>query len=71
MVFDANAGVATQVSAPGLPIGSGTVASSAAPGAAAPGGQMNVAHAGAVLILGAWVALVAIAIVFRRPIGES
>lgn len=71
MVFDANAGIATQVSAPGMPIGAGTVASTAAPGAAAPAGQMNVAHACIVLILGAAAALVGIAVVFRRPIGEG
>jgi hypothetical protein len=70
-MFDANAGVATQVSAPGMPVGSGTAASTAAPGATAPGGQMNVSHACLILVLGAAAALVAIAVVFRRPIGES
>ncbi len=71
MTFTADAGVATNVSSPGMPIGTGTVASSAAPGASAPGGQMNVAHACLVLIGGAAAALVVIAVVFRRPIGEG
>jgi hypothetical protein len=70
-MFDANAGVATQVSAPGMPIGSGTATSSAAPGAAGPASSMSVSHACLVLILGAGAALVAIGIVFRRPIGEA
>jgi len=71
MTFDANAGVATQVSAPGMPIGSGVATSSAAPGASGPGGSMNVAHAAMVLIIGSAALLVAIGVVFRRPIGES
>lgn len=71
MVFDANAGVATQVSAPGMPIGSGTAASTASPGATAPGGQMNVSHACLVLIGFAAASLVVLGVVFRRPIGES
>jgi hypothetical protein len=71
MALSADAGVATQVSAPGMPIGSGTAASTAAPGATAPGGQMAVSHAVLVLIGGAAVVLVAIGIVFRRPIGEA
>ena len=70
-MFDANAGVATQVSAPGMPIGSGTAASTAAPGATAPGGQMNVAHAAMILVIGSAALLVAIGVVFRRPIGEA
>ena len=70
-MYDANAGVATQVSAPGMPIGSGTATSSAAPGAMAPAGQMNVAHAALVLIVGSAALLVAIGVVFRRPIGQS
>ena len=71
MSFDANAGVATQVSAPGMPIGAGTAASTASPGATAPGGQMNVAHAALVLIAGSAALLVVIGVVFRRPIGEA
>lgn len=70
-MYDANAGVATQVSAPGMPIGSGTATSSAAPGAMSPAGQMNVAHAALVLIVGSAALLVAIGVVFRRPIGQS
>lgn len=70
-MYDANAGVATQVSAPGMPIGSGTATSSAAPGAAGPGGQMNVAHAAMVLIIGSAALLVVIGVVFRRPIGST
>ncbi len=69
-MFDANAGVSTNVSAPGMPVGAGVAASTAAPGATGPGGQMNVAHACLVLIGGAAVALVAIGIIFRRPIGD-
>ncbi len=70
-MFNANAGVATQVSAPGMPVGSGTATASASPGATGPGAQMNVAHAALVLIVGSAVALVAIGFVFRRPIGEA
>ena len=70
-MYDANAGVATQVSAPGMPIGSGTATSSAAPGAVGPGGQMNVAHAAMVLIIGSAALLVVIGVVFRRPIGST
>ena len=70
-MFDANAGVSTQVSAPGMPIGSGVATSSAAPGAAGPGGQMNVAHAALVLIAGSAALLVVIGVLFRRPIGEA
>lgn len=71
MSFDADAGVATQVSAPGMPIGAGTAASTAAPGATAPGGQMDVSHAVILLIAGSAAALVVIGIVFRRPIGST
>ena len=69
-MFDANAGVATQISAPGMPIGSGTAQASASPGATGPGGQMNVSHAVLILILGASAALIALGVVFRRPIGS-
>lgn len=70
-MFDANAGVATQVSAPGMPIGSGTAASTSAPGAELPGGSMNVAHACLLVIGFAAASLVVIGYVFRRPIGEA
>jgi hypothetical protein len=70
-MFNADAGVSTNVSAPGMPISTGTATSSAAPGATGPGGQMSVAHACLVVIGGAAVALVIIGVVFRRPIGEG
>lgn len=66
----AEAGVATQVSYPG-----GTVAASgggsAAPGARGPGSSMTPAMAILWVIGGAAAALVAIGVVFRRPIGSS
>jgi len=67
----ATAGVATQVSAPGMPIGSGTATSSAAPGATGPASNMSVSAAIVWVIGGAAAALIAIGILFRRPIGES
>lgn len=66
----AEAGVATSVSYPG-----GTVAASgggsAAPGAQGLGGSMTPAQAILWVIGGAAAALVAIGVIFRRPIGES
>lgn len=69
--LDANAGVATQVSAPGMPIGSGTAASTASPGATGPGSSMSVAHSALLVIGFAAVSLVVIGVAFRRPIGQS
>lgn len=70
--LDANAGVATQVSSPSAPVGGpGPATASAAPGATGPGSSMSVTAAVIWIIGGAAVALVAIGIVFRRPIGES
>lgn len=70
MTGTAEAGVATQVSYPG-----GTVTASgggsAAPGATGPGKNMTPAQAIIWLIGGAAVALVGIAVVFRRPIGSA
>jgi hypothetical protein len=66
----AEAGVATSVSYPG-----GTAATSgavsAAPGAQGPGSTLTPSQALLWIIGGAAVALVAIGVVFRRPIGES
>ena len=64
-------GVATHVSGQGSitldPTGSGVVA----PGAAGPLSNMTVAHAALLVILGAAAGLVALGIVFRRPIGAT
>lgn len=68
----AEAGVATHVSYPGggeSITGSGP--SSAAPGAQGLGSTMTPAQAVLWIIGGAAVGLVAIAVVFRRPIGEG
>ena len=63
-------GQATMVSAPGGPNVGGVASAGAAPGATGPGGGMQVSHAILVVIGGAAAALVTIAIVFRRPIGN-
>jgi len=66
----AEAGVATQVSYPG----GATTASgggSAAPGAQGVGSTMTPAQACLWIIAGAAIGLVAIGVIFRRPIGES
>jgi hypothetical protein len=69
---DAQAGVATHVSYPGG--GESITANgpaSAAPGAQGLGRTMTPAQAVIWLIGGAAIGLVVIAVVFRRPIGES
>lgn len=66
----AEAGVATQVSYPGGQVAA-SGGGSAAPGAQGLGSNMTPAQAGLWLILGAGVALVAIGVVFRRPIGSA
>jgi hypothetical protein len=66
----AEAGVATQVSYPGGQVAA-SGGGSAAPGAQGLGSSMTPAQAALWLILGAGVSLVAIGIVFRRPIGSA
>jgi hypothetical protein len=70
MAGSAEAGVATQVSYPG---GQATAAGggSAAPGAQGVGSSLTPAQAILWIIGGAAVALVAIGVVFRRPIGQD
>lgn len=70
MTGTAEAGVATSVSYPG-----GTAATSgggsAAPGARGVGSTLTPSQALLWLIGGSAIALVAVGVVFRRPIGES
>lgn len=68
---DAQAGVATHVSYPGGETITASGASSAAPGARGVGSTMTPAQAVIWLIGGAAIGLVAIAVVFRRPIGDG
>lgn len=57
----------TNVSNPALPVGGvGPVQSSAAPGAAGPGGQMGITSAVVWTIGGAAAALIALGVIFRR-----
>jgi hypothetical protein len=69
MAGSAEAGMATQVSYPGGSTASG--GGSAAPGASGVGSSMTPAQAIVWLIGGAAIALVAIGVVFRRPIGQD
>lgn len=64
-------GQATMVSAPGGPNVGGVSSTSAAPGATGPGAGMSVSNAILFVIGGAAAALVAIGVVFRRPIGQT
>jgi hypothetical protein len=54
------------ISDPTMPIGTGTVAASAAPGATGPGGQTNMASALGFEIIGAMVGLFVLGYAFRK-----
>ena len=62
-------GYSTHVSNPGYPDGSGAYAE--APGASAPGNGMQVHHGVITIIATASIALIAIGVLFRKPIGAS
>lgn len=70
MAGTAEAGVATSVSYPGGAV-AGTGGGSAAPGAQGVGSSLSPSQALLWLIGGSAIALVAIGVLFRRPIGES
>ena len=71
MPYQDGLGVATQVSYPGGSSVNGVANVSAAPGASGPGAGQNPSTAILYIIGGATVALVALAIVFRKPIGQG
>ena len=64
----ADAGGATFVSLPG---GNTSPTDVGAPGAFDPGSAMQVHHAAILIIVSSAVALVAIGVIFRRPIGRD
>ena len=71
MPYNDGLGVNTQVSYPGGSSVSGVANVSAAPGASGPLAGQNPSTAIVYIIGGAAVALVALAIVFRKPIGQG
>lgn len=70
-MYDAGLGVNTHVSAPGGSPTGGVASTSAAPGATGPGAGMNVSTAIIWVIGGAAASLVALAVIFRRPVGSA
>ena len=71
MPYSDGLGVNTQVSYPGGNSINGQAAVSAAPGATGPLATQNPSPASVYLLGGAAIALVALAIVFRKPIGQG
>lgn len=64
-------GVSTHVSGTGsVNVDPNLGGASASPGASGPGGNMSVAHSALVIIGASAAGLVALAIVFRRPVGK-
>jgi len=68
-MYDDGLGYSTHTSNPGYPDGASAYAE--APGASGPANGMAVHHAVITIILTASLALVAIGVVFRKPIGSS
>jgi hypothetical protein len=71
MPYDDGLGVATQVSYPGGSSVNGVATLSAAPGATGPGASQSPSTAIVYIIGGAALALIALAIIFRKPIGDG
>ena len=69
MFGDDGLGYSTHVSNPGYPENASAYA--AAPGASAPGNGMQVTHGVITIIATASIALIAIGVMFRKPIGAS